>query len=188
MPKRGDDSHLLFGMRHIALLPMTTHIFSHESQARLCADFMRQLDEPGCVSTESLSYIATDLEKVLSGVVLKNEVVYAHLVFGGQPLASVPFLNDPSPYDTSIPLSHRGAVYETAKKHEFEISDDEYWSLYLLRPRLGENVYGVAWLSAATQKQVISVKRMLRLMPRLKLFSAFSHSRGTSYMQVQPSK
>lgn len=113
---------------------MKNDIFSPESHAHLCEDFVRRLDSPTGVPVETSSFLVNDFQKIVSNVVLEREIIYAHLLFGGEPLTSTPFINQPHPGDSTKPVSHKWAAHETAKHYQLEITDDDYWSLYVLRP------------------------------------------------------
>lgn len=164
---------------------MSEAIFTTESQIGRCDDFMRRLDTNDYVPTDSLQYIVREVEKTVANVALRTEVIYAHLMLGGEPLLAVPFINEANPANLSIPLSHKKAAHMTARRYDLPNSENDYWSLYVLRPKNGEQVYGVTWLSAATNAQLLAVKQMLQFLPRFQLFTAQTHSRGTTYIRVQ---
>jgi len=165
-------------------LPTPDNRYNFELQTQLCKDFNHTISEGDITTTTSLEYIVPDVEQ-LSGVPLHKEVIYAHLLFAGSPLVSFPFLNSANSANPSLPLSHKNAAYITAQNMNFAI-DNGYWSLYLLRPQSGPDIYAVTWLEAATSAQIVAVKNMLRLLPNLHLFSVQTHSQEVSYTQFQP--
>lgn len=165
-------------------------IFTPHFQTMACDEFIRRIDESEYVPERSLPGVAHDLERALSGVVFAEELIYAHVAFGGNPLVTVPFLNGPSPDRGQSPKSHSAAMKETAEHYDIPYRFNNFWSLYILRPSQQEdrNIYGLTWLTAASTNQLFSVRRMLRLMPRLRLFSG--HNQGGYYMyrQVTPAE
>lgn len=165
---------------------MAKDIFNPESQPQHCDDFMRQIDAAQYPAVNFLGYIATELQMHVPDVRLRAGTIYAHCLFGGNPLVSLPFVNEANPDDTSIPLSHRNAAYMTTQKYELTWDIESYWSLYLFRSLRGGQFYGVTWLAGSTSEQISSFKKMLRLMPRLHLFSASTRDQKNAYVPIGP--
>jgi hypothetical protein len=165
---------------------MPANIFTPESRQLHCDEFIRRVDASEYVAVEGIAYIPRDLEKVLSGLALRREVGYAHLLIGGEPLAAAPFINEAIPERPTVPMNHQSAAYATTQKIGLPWRSYDFWSLYVIRPREGDTIYGVTWLSAATELQFMAVRQMLGNMARLHLYSAFVSGPEAVYKRVLP--
>jgi len=165
---------------------MPANILTPESRQAHCDEFIRRVDASEYVAVDGLAYIPIGLEKILSDVALRREVGYAHFLLGGEPLAATPFVNEATPEKPTVPMQHENAAYATTQKIGLPWGDYDFWSLYIVRPREGNTIYGVTWLSAATAPQFMAVRKMLGNMARLHLYSAFVSGPDAAYRRVLP--
>lgn len=166
---------------------MKTTYFTPDIQQSACDEFTQRLSSGDYAATQNFGSFSDEVANAFS-VHLGQNVLFAHLIMGGEPCIALPFVNEATDNagDKNFPqLSHPDAHAATISALQIDEAT-AYWALSIAKARSGDHWYGLAraphhdiYRLAREQTAVCS---LLRCIPTLHLLA----QRGQRCVQLQP--